>query len=137
MKSFHYVFQITKSIVFEVSYYRLSNNTEKRFTTSASLFNRPKTDYNQSGQAQESLLPEFTPAFNFYKKFDPLHIKDLTQEQYIEILCEISKLKEKYNFIEKIGIDVKFGFSDIKELAKLPKKSNQNKSVVLKCLAKK
>lgn len=67
MESFQYVFQLSKKIVFEVSYYRLGNNTNKDFSTSASEFNQPKSNYNRCGQAQNDLLKDFPLAMDFYK----------------------------------------------------------------------
>lgn len=77
LASFHFAFQISRTVVFEVNYYRLGNNIDKYFTTSAAEFNRPKTDFNQCGQAQESLLPNGSIARRFYNAVDKHHIKDI------------------------------------------------------------
>jgi len=115
LKSFHFVFQLSKKIVFEVNYYRLGSNTNKYFTTSAASFNQPKTDYNQCGQAQDSLLSG--KAKLFYKKWDYLHTLDVTKNQYNDILSDIEELKGTYNFIERESKS--FCFSEIKEFSKL------------------
>ena len=115
--SFHYVFQITRMIVFEVSYYRLGSNTNKYFTTSAAQFNRPKTDYNQAGQAQNDLLKSHPVAYNFFKKWDVFHLLDLTEEQHNELWSDLNRLADKYNSILRLN-DTSFGFSDIKALSK-------------------
>ena len=115
----HFCFQLSKSIVFEVSYYRCGNNKNKYFTTSAALFNRPKTDWNQCGQAQKSLLPPFTKAMNFFNKWDKLHLEDLSKTKYSEMIQDIAILKDKYNFIES---DTNIIFNDIKTLSKLTPK---------------
>lgn len=115
--SFHYVFQITRMIVFEVSYYRLGSNTNKYFTTSAAQFNRPKTDYNQAGQCQNDLLKSHPIAYNFFKKWDVFHLLDLSEEQHNELWSDLNRLADKYNSILRLN-DTGFGFSDIKTLSK-------------------
>jgi hypothetical protein len=121
-QSFHYVFQISKTINFNVSYYRLGSNQNKYFTTSADEFNRPKTDFIRCGQAQKDLLVSSPLAMSFYNRYDELHLKDLSEIDYNSILIDIEKLKNAFNYIEKIGIDSSFGFSSEKELSKLPLK---------------
>lgn len=79
-KSFNYAFQLGKKIVFEVSYYILRNNKNKYFSTSAALFNHIRSDFNTCGQAQEELTKLYHTARKFYNKFDPLHLKDLTND---------------------------------------------------------
>ena len=79
MESFKYVFQLSKKNIFEVEYSRCGNNTNKHFSTSAAQFNQPKSDYNRCGQAQNDLLKGFPLAMNFFKAFDELHLKDLTE----------------------------------------------------------
>lgn len=116
LKTFHYAFQITRTIIFEVSYYRLGSNKNKHYSTEASQFNRPKTDYNQCGQAQESLLKRFPLAYNFYLKYDPCHLHDISEETHTNILNDIEKLKEKYNYISTFN-DNGFGFGSIRELS--------------------
>lgn len=101
MKEFHYGFEITRKIVFEVSYYTLGNNKDPYFTTSASEFNQPKTDYCQAGQAQKALLPLNSVARDFYEKWDKKHLHDLNEDEYVEVCNDIEKLKETYNYIVK------------------------------------
>lgn len=47
---FRYMFQITRMVLFEVSYYTLGDNARPYFATSAHKFNQPKTDYTTGGQ---------------------------------------------------------------------------------------
>lgn len=98
-KEFQAVFQLTKTIIFEVTYYTLSTNTAPYFATSAAKFCRNKRDFTQCGQAQKSLLRGFPVAMQFFKKWDSSHCKDLTPEQYEEMRRDLEKLKEQYNFI--------------------------------------
>lgn len=119
LPTFHYVFQLTKTVMFNVNYYRLGNNTSKYFSTSADHFNKPKTDFDQCGQAQESLL--FGEAMKFYKKWDYMHTEDISSEQYKEMLQDIELLKAKYNFL--YSDDKDFNFSDVRTFSKqTPKK---------------
>lgn len=122
LKSFHYCFQITKSIIFNVDYYLLAGNKEKYFTTSAAQFNRPKTDFNHCGQAQKSLLPRYKSAYSFYKKWDSLHLLDLTAKQHTEILEDLQNLCNSYNYMVT-NYDKGFGFSTERELSKRKLKS--------------
>ena len=120
-KEFKYVFQVTKLITFEVSYYTLGNNSTPHFTTSANEFIRSKRDYDRCGQAQNDLLTG--KAKQFYKKWDNLHLKDLTDNQYSELLADIEILKDKYNYLEKIKDTFKntkddFSFYQIVEFSK-------------------
>lgn len=116
LKSFHYAFQLSKTTIFNVSYYRPGNNRNKHFTTSADHFNLPKSDYDRCGQGQNDLLIGFPIAMAFYKKFDPLHLKDLTDEQYTEISEGIAKLKTAYNYLHNEGNN-DFSFSDSRTLS--------------------
>lgn len=113
-KEFEYTFQITKTIVFEVNYHTVGSNKSPYFSTSAAVFNRPKSDYNRCGQCQNDVL--FGLSMKFFKKWDELHLKDLTVEQYNNLIVDIELLKHKYNFIDNVR------FSNIRELSKLPLK---------------
>ena len=83
---FLYAFCIDKTTVFEVEYKTLGGNKAPYFSTSAEKFNRPKTDWSMCGQAQERLLPRGSVARRFYDKWDRLHLKDLTDEEYAELI---------------------------------------------------
>ena len=95
---FHLALEITRNITFEVAYYTLGSNKNAHFTTSASELNRPKSDYKQCGQAQESLLTG--AAKIFYDKWDTkkdLHLSDLTEEEYTELVFDLGVLELRYN----------------------------------------
>lgn len=120
LKSFHLAFQINRLVIFEVNYYRCGNNKDKYFTTSADRFVRSKINYETCGQCQNEVLKGH--ARTFYKKWDIYHLKDLTEELYIELIEDIKKLKNIYNFIES-NIDNKyFDIYDLKELSMLKEK---------------
>ena len=97
MKEFNACFQMSKMILFEVSYYTLGDNQNPYFATSADEFIRSKRDFSMVGQCQENLLKEFPEAYNFYKKWDVFHLKQLTQEQYDEMRKDLCVLEQKYN----------------------------------------
>ena len=94
---FHAMFEITRNIIFEVAYYTLGSNSNAHFTTSANLLNRPKSDYKQCGQAQESLLPQGSPARLFYEKWDKLHLSDLTEAEHEDLAFDLEVLALRYN----------------------------------------
>ena len=98
-KEFRAVFQLTKTIIFEVNYYTLNKNTNPYFTTAAAQFYRNKRDFSRCGQAQKTLLRGFPPAMQFFKKWDGLHLHNLTINQYEEMRQDLEKLKHCYNFI--------------------------------------
>ena len=100
-REFHYVFKMNKMILFEVDYYTLGSNSNPYFATSAYEFIRSKRDFASGGQAQERLLKPFTTAYNFYKKWDVKHLKDLTEDEYNELIIDIEQLKEKYKYMER------------------------------------
>ena len=134
-KEFHSMFEITRNIIIEVSFYTLGNNKDAKFTTTANDLNRPKTDYKQSGQAQESLLPKGSPARKFYKKWDNLHFSDLKEEEYNDMIKDLKELTIRYNseiydnsirYIEFYEV-VKFSKQPLKTKSKLIKKSNNMK----------
>lgn len=137
MKEFMYCFQIDRMTVFEVDFYTLSTNKEPHFSTSAARFIRSKRDYSQGGQAQERILPKGSPAYRFYNKWDRLHLQNLTQDEYTEIMKDIEELKARYNYIEDLRdcfgqsagcYKTHIPFCDIVELSKMePKKNNVQK----------
>ena len=96
-KEFLSAFQITRTIIFEVEYYTLGGNSRPDFTTSAEVFNRPKTDYNRCGQCQKDVLSGV--ALEFYKKWDAHHLKDLTESEYEEMMKDMQILFDTYNYI--------------------------------------
>ncbi len=111
--SFFIAFQVAKKHIFTVDYYRLGSNTDKNFHTQAAILNHCRTDYNQCGQAQESVLNKNMSAYRFYKKWDDLHCSIMTSEQYDEMLIDLDELKRKYDFLES---EMEINFSDIVKL---------------------
>lgn len=118
---FMYAFQITRKIIFEVNYYTLGSNPSPHFSTSAVEFNQPKTDYDRGGQCQEDVLPA-GPAKEFYTKWDYCHLHDLNDTQWQEVVDDIERLKQRYNYIEEIsdtfaGSRTHISFGRIKDLS--------------------
>ena len=114
---FHAAFQLTRKIIFEVSYYTLGSNDSAYFTTSAEEFNQPKTDYNRAGQAQDDLCTG--AARDFYKKWDHLHLHELKDEEFEEMVKDLEVLKQHYNYIENKAVirPVDLSFYEIKKLS--------------------
>ncbi|MBK5239780.1 hypothetical protein [Clostridium sp.] len=95
-KEFHTTFMLSKTKVFNISYYTLGGNKNANFTTSCDIFNRSKTDYTQCGQCQETVLKGYKEANTFYKKWDINHLKELSREEFQELTIDIEMLFEKY-----------------------------------------
>jgi hypothetical protein len=128
MKEFQAVFQLSKLIIFEVYYYTLSTNKNAHFTTSAAEFCKNKKDFCRCGQAQDDLTRGFATARRFWKKWDALHLKTLTPEQYNELQADLQALKDKYNYIyneldeTKKPYSPNFSFYRLAEWTKQPPK---------------
>lgn len=99
MREFQAVFQLSKTIIFEVKYYTLDTNKKPYFATSAAQFARNKQDFTMCGQAQNELTKSFFPARSFFQKWDKYHLKDLTPAQYEELQTDLQTLKNRYNYI--------------------------------------
>lgn len=95
-KEFHATFALSKMKMFNVSYYTLGSNNSPYFSTSAEVFNRPKSDYSQCGQCQEEVLKGYKTALNFYRKWDVKHLQELSEEEYQELLEDLEELFAKY-----------------------------------------
>ena len=132
IKPIHAAFQITRTIMFFVDY-NVNEDKSHYFATHAALFNRPKSDYNRGGQCQESVLPHNSDAYRFFRKWDTLHLRELTDEQYNDLKGDISRLQEKYNSIVLGEPYNNVPFNQAKKLSmlKLKKKqpSKRNESV--------
>ena len=122
--TFSVVFQITKTIMFEVDYHKVGGNENPYFSTSAMVFNRPKSDYKHCGQCQNSVLPIASKAKLFFKKWDKHHCKDIMDgETYKELVKDLIELREKYNYTERFdGNDVTF--SQCRQLSMQPIKKS-------------
>ena len=119
-----YVFQVTRTIIFEVAYYTLGTNKDPYFATRSNKFNQPKTDWCQCGQCQNELLPMGSVARKFWEKFDKYHLCKLTKKQYNEVVLALEELKETYNYdcIKKDSFDassIHYPFKRYKELSML------------------
>ena len=120
LKSFHLALQINKFVIFMISYYRLGTNENKYFTTDAVRFVRNKSTFDIGGQCQDEVLKGYSRTF--FKKWDEYHLKDLTEELYIDLMKDIDKLKSLYNFMENNIDNYDFGFYELKKLSMLKEK---------------
>lgn len=100
-KEFHMVFQLSKTILFEVEYYTLGDNPSPHFSTSAEQFTRSKLDFDCCGRCQPRLLVGYPEAMAFFKKWDVHHLKDLSDEAYSEMVTDLAPLCAKYNYLLK------------------------------------
>jgi len=99
-KSFTLNFRDRKKNFFEVSYGTHGQCTQNPyFSTSAGTLNHVRSDYNIGGQAQERVLKN-RKLISFYKKWDAMHLKVLTIEEYKELENDINTLKESIPYIE-------------------------------------
>lgn len=98
-KEFHATFALSKTKMFNVSYYTLGSNKSPDFSTSADVFNRPKTDWSECGQCQDRVLKGYTKAMDFYKKWDEKHLNKLTNEEYQDLLNDLEILFNKYPYL--------------------------------------
>lgn len=133
-KEFIAVFQLSKTKIFEVGYYTLSNNKTAHFATSAAEFCRNKRDYARCGQAQKDVLKGYPRAMMFFKKWDKLHLHDLTEEEYQEMREDMERLADRYNCIiealdeSKRPYNPSFGFYRLAEWSKQEPKHKQKKT---------
>ena len=98
-KEFHATFALSKMKMFNVSYYTLGSNPHPDFTTSADVFNRPKSDYSECGQCQPRVLKGFKTAMEFYNKWDIKHLYQLTDSEYQEMTTDLETLFSKYPYL--------------------------------------
>lgn len=97
-EEFHIVFQQSRMVLFSVSYYTLGSNRAPYFTTSACKYNQNKSDIVEGGQAQDRLTTGKIRAF--WKKWDPHHLQQLTDEERRELARDLESLKQVYNHIQ-------------------------------------
>lgn len=108
-----YIFQLSRMVMFKVGYYRLRGNKQPHFATSAQVFCRNKKDISIGGQCQADVLKDFPAAYEFWKKWDKLHLHRFDYKTYQELLDDIEFLKEEYNWDYTKSSD---GFSFYREV---------------------
>jgi hypothetical protein len=96
---FMIAFQLTSHDIFEVSYYTLDRNPHPYFSTMGARFYKNKRGFCEYGQCQETVTKRSETARKFYEKWNEFHCIDLTQEQYNEMVSDLEKLKDKYNYM--------------------------------------
>lgn len=127
-KEFHMVFQLSKTILFEVHYYTEGSNKSADFSTEAELFVRNKKDFERCGQCQRDLLVNYPEAMAFYKKWDVHHCKHLSDEAYSEMVTDLAALGSKYNYLLEEHTSITpigaFYFEQLKNFSMLKPKSS-------------
>jgi hypothetical protein len=99
--AFIVTFRLAKKKLFHVTFGGLKSHTQQPyFATSGTQLNHNRSGLSRGGQCQESILSKNTLAYKFYEKWNKLHIKELTMEQYNELVQDMEELKAKYNHIE-------------------------------------
>ena len=138
IKEFTYLFEISRKIIFEVSYNTCGINKRPDFSTTADEFNQPKTGFDHCGQAQDALLPRFGIARQFYEKWDKKHSKNLSSQEYTDLLNDIDLLKKTYNYffkdfskLEKPYCSV-ISFKTEKDLSKMKMPDKKHPAMALK-----
>jgi len=114
-KEFHAIFQLSKTDIFEVRYYRLERNVTQHFATAGASFIRSKRDYWRCGQCQVDLLENYPAAQKFYQKWDKWHLMEMDTDTYREMRDELKDLSAWYNYIVS---ETEPSFDEIKELSK-------------------
>lgn len=127
-KYFIIAFELDRYNIFEVRYSIIGNNLKADFATSAEKFNRRKSDFKNYGQAQDECIGNNMLVRKFYEKWEKKHLKDLTDDEYVELLEDLEILKSKYNYIEEETTKYynSFNFEDLVELSKRPIKKQNN-----------
>lgn len=97
-EEFHIVFQQSRMVLFDVSYYTLGSNRAPYFTTKACRYNQNKSDIVEGGQAQDRLTTG--KIRTFWKKWNPHHLQQLTDEERRELARDLESLKQVYNHIQ-------------------------------------
>lgn len=90
-----YIFQLSKMVMFQVSYKRLRGNKLPYFSTVTQVFCKNKRDISCTGSNN---LKNFPLAYEFYQKWDGEHLHRLDVEKYDELLRDIEELKQEYNW---------------------------------------
>ncbi len=120
-KEFYAVFQLSKTKVFYVDYETVGGNDHPYFATRAGVFCKNKLDWRTVGQCQSVVTDGYPEAKAFFRKWDRLHLHDLSEAEYAEMQSDLDALKERYNFLYG---DREFGFYTVAEWSKMePKKA--------------
>jgi len=99
--AFSLSFRIKKKHFFEVVFGDLkAQGQQPYFATSGCVLNYIRSDYNRCGQCQHDILQKGSLFYKFFEKWDVLHTKSLTMEQFNELKQDIEELKEKYDYVE-------------------------------------
>lgn len=90
------------------------------------VFCRSKKGFTRCGQIQNEVTKNYKTARQFCEKWEPKHIKKITDEEYNEIVSDLETLKQAYNYVEWESKDgwQSVPFYKLQELSKLPMKKN-------------
>lgn len=94
-------FRIKKKHFFTVEFGGLKvHRQQPYFSTSGFALNHVRSNWKHGGQCQRNILPKGSLLYKFFEKWDVLHTKPLTMEQFKELKQDIEELKEKYDYVE-------------------------------------
>ena len=116
-KAFGYSFRIAKRLFFFVEFGAVKSSSQNPyFATSGGELNTRRSDFVMCGQCQADLMQHRNSKAmkEFFEKWDTLHTKDLTHEQYEDLIVDLETLKSAYphiqgtNFYKVVELDRKF-----------------------------
>jgi 5'(3')-deoxyribonucleotidase len=93
-QSFICLFHISKTKLFKVSYLQFKGNTHKYYITGISSYT-PIKGFHSKCQTQYKYLSN--EAKTFYDKWYSFQTKDLTIQQYLQLVNDLEKLTKHYN----------------------------------------
>ena len=110
-KEFSIVFKISRDVLFTVDYYRVGDNKEPSFATSAEMFYPNHRGIARGGQCQETALAIANDEakangrgcsfVDFYRKWNPEHLHRLDPEQLKDLHEDVKRLKSLgYPYVE-------------------------------------
>lgn len=123
-KRFLIAFCLDRMTVFEVKYGALAERDNWYFSTSASVFNQPKTDWSECGQCQRSVLDKFLitkfhAAMGFFIRWDHFHLQNMSKQQYAVMRTHVENLKKVYPYFIEKGEDYPLHYIPFEEIRKL------------------
>lgn len=99
--SFTITFRVKKKHFFTVEFGDVkAHRQQPYFSTSGTILNYNRSGYNSGGQCQERILSKGSRLEKFYQKWDKLHTKPLTMEQFKELKADLAWLKSNYAYID-------------------------------------
>lgn len=93
-------FRVAKRELFTVRYNKVGSNEHYDFATSMTILNYRRTDAEAGGQCQLRYLDLSSVAGQFYTKWNPHHLQQLTPEQLTELHRDLRIMRHHYPSIK-------------------------------------